>query len=93
MYYLIMLALDYHMHTTANIINLRTVKDMESWLQGENNDYIGRGTKILSGSKWGNPYKLCDNRDAVFSLYKQHITSDQKLVKAIPELKGKNLGC
>ena len=82
------------MYSTQNIINLHTVKDLQSWVKGENNIYIGRQTKRLAGSKWGNPYKLrkyC--RKTAVSLYKKHVKCNEELLNAIYELKGKNLGC
>lgn len=83
------------MCTAANIINLRTVNDIQSWLQGQNNIYIGRETNNLAGSKWGNPYKVrkYNSRKTVVSLYEQHLKGNEELVKSIDELKGKTLGC
>ena len=39
-----------------NIINLRTVDNIEKWLKEPNHEYIGRPTNKLKGSKWKNIY-------------------------------------
>lgn len=51
--------------------------------------YIGRG------SKWGNPYYIPEdgNRETVIRRYKEYILSRPDLLAALPELKGKRLGC
>ena len=82
------------MNSTQNIINLYTVKDPQSWVKGENNLYIGRQTKDLAGSKWGNPYKLPRyGLKTALLLYEKHIKCNEELLNASHELKGKNHGC
>lgn len=51
--------------------------------------YIGRP------SKWGNPYVIGRDgtREEVITRYKDHVLSTPALVAALPELKGKQLGC
>jgi hypothetical protein len=51
--------------------------------------YIGRG------SKWGNPFKIGPDgsRMEVIKKYKEYILQDEELLKHLPELKGKILGC
>ncbi len=51
--------------------------------------YIGRG------SKWGNPYRIGQHgdRDAVIALYASYIRRCPDLIAALPELRGKVLGC
>ena len=51
--------------------------------------YIGRG------SKWGNPFKLGSDgdRETVIDKYEEWIQTKPKLMKALPELRGKVLGC
>ncbi len=51
--------------------------------------YIGRG------SKWGNPFVIGKdgNRDEVCKKYEQYLASRPDLIAALPELKGKVLGC
>lgn len=84
--------------SVANIINLSTVSDIQSWLKEKNNVYIGRQNlaKNLAASKWGNPHQLskCNNsREEAVTLYAQFIKGEEKLLKSISELKDKNLGC
>ncbi len=51
--------------------------------------YIGRG------SKWGNPFKIGvhSDRAAVIEEYREYILTKPELLKALPELYGKTLGC
>ena len=51
--------------------------------------YVGRP------SKWGNPYVVGrdGDRDTVIMLYAEHLMGSPKLLAALPELKGKTLGC
>lgn len=51
--------------------------------------YIGRG------SKWGNPFKIGPDgsRYDVIMKYKEWIKQQPDLMAALPELKGKVLGC
>ena len=51
--------------------------------------YIGRP------SKWGNPFQLMSEteRDAVITQYRTWILKQPKLMVALPELRGKVLGC
>jgi len=51
--------------------------------------YIGRP------SKWGNPFPLEDEsqRLLVIEKYRQWVLSQPELVAALPELRGKVLGC
>ena len=84
------------MQTTPDIINLRTVADIERWLQDPNNIYIRRQTKNIEGSKWGNPFRLSKYnycRETVVTLYEEYITKNQELATSIKELQGKTLGC
>ena len=61
--------------------------------------YIGRhnynGGWNLSSSKWENPYKVNKHQDrqTVIEMYKKYIMGKPELMKALPELKGKRLGC
>ena len=50
---------------------------------------------IGSGSKWGNPFRIGidGNRAQVIKLYHEYILKQPHLMKALPELKGKVLGC
>lgn len=51
--------------------------------------YIGRG------SKWGNPFKMDKNnsREDVIERYEKWIRGKPNLLKDLPELIGKKLGC
>lgn len=51
--------------------------------------YIGRP------SRWGNPYLIGrdGNRSEVIALYKLYLLDNTELMNALPELKGKVLGC
>ena len=51
--------------------------------------YIGRG------SIWGNPFMIGKDgdRDEVIKKYKDRILKKPELLKRLPELKGKVLGC
>ena len=51
--------------------------------------YIGRG------SIWGNPFHIGKDgtRNEVISKYKKYILGDKSLMKELPNLQGKTLGC
>ena len=51
--------------------------------------YIGRP------SIWGNPFVIGvdGDRDRVIRLYEEYVRGSPELMKALPELKGKILGC
>jgi len=51
--------------------------------------YIGRP------SKWGNPFAIGKdgNREEVIEKYRQYIMNRPDLLAALPELKGKRIGC
>ena len=62
--------------------------------------YIGRpmnrGGWHLKGSKWANPFKATKNVESHQSSvdkYRKYIMNNEKLLKDLPELKGKVLGC
>jgi hypothetical protein len=61
--------------------------------------YIGRamyqGGWRLPGSKWANPFKLDQHgsRAAVLLAYETHVRKSPELMAALPELRGKRLGC
>ena len=81
-----------------NIVNLRTVENVEDWIAkgAGNNVYIARETLHHPRSEWCNPFKLKDygyNRGKVLELFKQYIVRNKKLVQNLQKLKGKVLGC
>lgn len=51
--------------------------------------YIGRP------SKWGNPYVIGPDgtREEVIQKYEEHVRSSKILMRALPSLEGKVLGC
>jgi len=51
--------------------------------------YIGRG------SIWGNPFHIGKDgsRNEVIAKYKKYILADKSLMKELPNLQGKTLGC
>lgn len=61
--------------------------------------YIGRpmyqGGWRLPGSKWANPFRLKapGDRRRVLDAYRAHVRADPSLLAALPELRGKRLGC
>lgn len=73
-------------------------RDLEHWLENENHIYIGRNmtfyVKGAAKSKWANPYSEKKyGREKCLKLYKEYILQNQELVKSLPELSGKVLGC
>ena len=81
------------MTTQVNIVNLYTVVDRKKWFDGDDNVYVGRG------SKWGNRHRLCEHnysREEVVRLFKEDLLNDKRckhLRNSVNELKGKVLGC
>jgi len=83
--------------------------DLEDWLKDPNHVYIGRDmsfyVKGSKGSIWQNPYKVAkqtgtkiNNKktysiDESLQLYKSHIENNDELIKQLPQLVGKTLGC
>lgn len=78
--------------------------DLEKWMAMPNNLYTGRRGRIFIGSgdekrifhygdsKWGNPYKLTEySLEESLKLYEMYVR--EKLLKDIPQLEGKTLGC
>lgn len=59
------------------------------WKKKPYDIYIGRP------SKWGNPYVIGKDgsRDEVIEKYEQHVRTSPILMRALPELVGKTLGC
>jgi len=59
--------------------------------------YIGRANKWLDlpASKWGNPFLMKNEseRAKVILEYENHILNNPELIKSLPELAGKTLGC
>jgi hypothetical protein len=61
--------------------------------------YIGRpmyqGGWRLPGSRWANPYRIGKDGDRarVLAQYEAHVRASPELMAALPELRGKRLGC
>lgn len=57
--------------------------------------YIGRYNPKFGSSKWCNPFKMGvdGDRDEVLKKFSKYIKSNKELMAALPELKGKRLGC
>jgi len=59
--------------------------------------YIGRAmsSQGFNASKWGNPFKIGRDgtRAEVIAKYEAHLRSRPDLMAALPELRGKVLGC
>lgn len=64
--------------------------------------YIGRG--IMGGvvNKWGNPYShregtlaryMVSTREEAIANYETYLLGNEELMAALPELRGKTLGC
>lgn len=51
--------------------------------------------RVHRPGKWGNPFRIGPdgNREAVIRRYREHILSTPHLMKQLPRLKGKRLGC
>lgn len=98
-------------HVCVKVSSLRKLSppydNLEEWMEGKNNIYVGRHGRIFitgkdgkkrvfvyKGSKWANPYKVKGDMTLKHSLelYRKHL-DDKGLIKDIAELKGKNLGC
>ncbi len=63
-------------------------------------DHQNQGGWKLKRAKWYNPYKVDKpgkkrdgTRAEVIEKYRNHILNNQELLSALPELKGKMLGC
>ncbi len=57
--------------------------------------YIGRKTRDMPGSIWGNPYIVGKDgtREEVIEKYKEYILSKPELLAQLESLRGKILGC
>lgn len=87
----------------TTVVNLKTTPGFN--INNPDDIYIGRFHQsiqhgILPKSKWYNPYKIGKilfgtnvTREEALALYKDYILRDSSLMEALPELKGKRLGC
>ena len=74
-------------------------KNLKSWIYTKNNIYITSGKMKYcqsadKDSKWENPYSLWEyDEEESLKFYEEHIRSKVNLMRSIPYLAGKNLGC
>jgi len=78
-----------HYRADGSIVYIMTDTRVVHILREECDIYIGRG------SPWGNPFKIGrdGDRPTVIEKYYEYIIKQPKLMKRLPELKGKVLGC
>lgn len=79
-------------------LNKKGYRDLEHWLENPNHVYIGRDmsfyVKGANKSKWSNPFSCKKyGRQKCIQLYEEYIIENKDLMNALPELKGKILGC
>jgi hypothetical protein len=61
--------------------------------------YVGRRTvyrgRFLAASRWANPFKItpAQSREAVIARFRAYVLENPELRAALPELRGKTLGC
>lgn len=84
---------------TATVVRLRRELKTGKILQSCD-VYIGRTVKMggwdLECSKWHNPYRLSDcngDIDECLRRFEEYLVGNKELMAALPELKGKVLGC
>ena len=60
-----------------------------------NLQYFPYDVRIDRNSKWGNPFRIGPDgtREEVVEKYRDWIQTQPELMAALPELKGKRLGC
>ncbi len=81
-------------------------RNLKEWMEGANNEYIGRGGVVFiggkefsyHGSKWGNPFKIskdCSRDQCIrqFEAYIRDKIEAEHLQEELLSLKGKALGC
>lgn len=73
------------------VLNIKGTKD-----NPQHDVYVGRqcymGGWKLNKSKWHNPYGP-KYGDQAISLFVEYFNKQEELIKALPELKGKKIGC
>lgn len=79
-------------------LKMNGYNDLVHWLSNKNHVYIGRDMTLYVpgavGSKWKNPFSAKKyGLDKCLQLYEEHLLSNKDLMKSLPELKGKILGC
>ncbi len=71
------------------IVNIKKTQEYDMYM-GRENPWLD-----LKQSKWANPFPMKNEgeREFVLASYEKHIKSSPELIKALPELIGKKLGC
>ena len=71
---------------------------MGQWLENKNHVYIGRNARRYArnpkpiDTRWGNPFPVkMSSRETCIQRYEDY--ARKKLIKFLPELTGKELGC
>jgi hypothetical protein len=83
----------------TTVVNLRGRRRENGGQAPEGVVYIGRamhrGGWRLPASKWANPFKIGRDgtREEVITKYREHVLLSPELLAALPELRGKVLGC
>lgn len=77
--------------------------DLREWRREKNNVYIGRAGVVFIdrvrypkvGSLWANPFKVGKDgsREEVLDLYEEYVRGNELMMRLLPDLKGKTLGC
>ena len=80
--------------TVTNLSSLAN-SDIKTWLDEPRSTYIGRRSdkRGLSSSKWQNPYIREEYGEKCLEKFEKSIRGDEELIAALPELRGKELGC
>ena len=78
----------------TDVVDLHDIPNVRSWLDNENRVYVGRETRNIKGSPWGNPFRLSEYDVATsLRLYEEHITSSEELSNSLGTLRKKTLAC
>ena len=80
---------------TTSVVNIRSLpRDPADW--PPDCVYIGRPmpNRGLPKNPWGNPFSLLTmSRDEAVAAYEEYVLKTPRLMKRLPELKGKRLVC
>lgn len=85
-------------------VNVETIENLLVECRVVNKNKEGYDVYIGRGSKWGNPYTHISNkktkaefivgsRKESIEKFKEYLLNNEELMSALPELKGKRLGC
>ena len=81
--------------TTVTNLSSLSSGDIKTWLGQPRSTYIGRRSdkRGLNSSKWQNPYIREEYGEKCLQKFEKSIRGDEELIAALPELRGKELGC